>query len=82
MTKITWIANLVKMIKSLTVKKKPTMTMWIVLVRRSITRLKKRIQALYVSDKDSGREEMFMLMTFLQKLTIFFSDIIKWKRSK
>ena len=59
MTKITWIANLVKMTESesLTVKKKPTMRTWKVkkmLVRRSITRLKNRIQALLY--EDSGRE--------------------------
>ena len=57
MTKITWIANLVKMTECLTVKKKPTMRMWKVkkmLVRRSIIRLKSRIQALLY--EDSGRE--------------------------
>ena len=45
------------MTQTLTVKKKPTLRMWIVkkvLVRRSIIRLKKRIQALL--DENSGRE--------------------------
>ena len=57
MTKITLIANLVKMTESLTVKKKLIMRMWKVkkmLVRRSITSLKNRIQALLY--EDSGRE--------------------------
>ena len=57
LTKITWIANLVNMTESLTVKKKPTMRMWKVkkmLVRRSIIRLKNRIQSLLY--EDSGRE--------------------------
>ena len=80
LSKITWIANLVKMTESLTVKKNPTMRMWKVkkmLVRRSIRRLENEIQALLYEDSGKESEMFLMLINKLLKLIIFFSDTIK-----
>ena len=86
LTNITWLANLVKMTESLTVKKKPTMRMWKVkkmLVRRSITRLKNRIQALLY--EDSRREcNVFKVDELSKEINnfLFRYNKMKWKRLK